>query len=153
MHFKHDPESYCRLGYSQFWRFMLTIRAEQFEALAAARLARFQDQMVKYLEAAFPEQFPASPSDGPPGPAREFVRKGLHKALAYEITIERDVSDFIRLMVFFGPEFEESGPMAWSKRFLTDDFFPGDAKMKLILQDLTEGEHTDLLPEGWNHVN
>lgn len=121
-------------------------------AFAEAALEDFEANLIAYLESAFPEKFPGA-ADTNDHPAAAFVKEGIQTAKKYQITVERDITDFVRLMVFFGKDFQNTEPMGWTKRFLEDDELPGPSRIRLIVSDLTDGEHQDLLPKDWNRGN
>ncbi len=106
---------------------MLTIRPEQFAALAAAQAASFENRMVVHLNRAFE---PKCREMGEPK-VRETIRQGVEKAASYGITVERDVCRYIDQMFEFHPGFDTD---PWAAGILTNPALkdPSDKTDKLV---------------------
>jgi hypothetical protein len=131
---------------------MLTIRKAQMDVFSLYALAQFEAQMAAYLESAFPERFLRSPElPEQDRPVMVLVRQGIERAGRYQIKSERDVARLIELMVMLGPDFDTQESMSWAKKFLQDPSLPGSAKMDFLMQQLTVGEHTGILPRRKTH--
>ena len=111
---------------------MLTIRQSQMTALRAYMRASFEEQLVDFVQRAYPAYSPGSGSASAP----ELVRDGLAKAAAYGIDNERDIAKFVGLMAEFGSEFHKNPAAPWISGILTDPAIPAEAKVSLIEQQL-----------------
>lgn len=127
---------------------MLTIRKAQVDVFRTLALGRFETQMTDYLKQEFPARFPVATGASLETPHIEtLVREGVARAARYRITAQKDVARFILLMVLIGEDFDSLESMKWTARFLQDPALPGGAKMDIIIQEITSGEHTGILSE------
>lgn len=103
----------------------MIIRNSQQNTFAADLQKEFEDKMVIHLPAAFAEEA----AGWEEGELREFVRRGIDKAFAYQITIENDVSRFIEYMFCYGEYFDQDENYEWVQPVLNSDDLTGTEKM------------------------
>jgi hypothetical protein len=103
---------------------MLVIRREQFDALAAVKLANFETRMIQHLRNVFPEWSLAL------GPEKlhDFVRHGIARASVHGFRTELDVARYLHVMQSLGETFDESTEFPWAAELLTKEI-PAAAKM------------------------
>lgn len=93
---------------------MLAIRPEQMQVFTEAAVKRFEDLMVVHLNKFFPERSKAAGETN----VREFIRYGVKRAAAHNITAKRDVSRYIDLMATFGSDFDTDEKLPWAREIL-----------------------------------
>lgn len=111
---------------------MLTIRKQQMAVMEAHMRRRFQTDLLKRLRRDLRDETSATDDDQ----LLELIENGVLRAQRYGITIERDVSLYVVLMVLYSPHFEEREDMAWARKILLKPSLNGEAKMRLIYQML-----------------
>jgi len=118
---------------------MLVIRKEQMAVLSDYMRQGFEDRMVRFLSAIFPERL-AHISDAKAREThlRELIGDGIRRAAKYGIELERDVADYLTLMVAVHRDFEDQEEMKWARSILDNQEFSGHSKMKLIVHRLPE---------------
>ena len=66
------------------------------------------------------------------------IRKGVKLAVHYGITIERDVAQFIEIMVENDPGIYEADDSDWIRTILEDPDLTGTAKVNLVAMHLSK---------------
>jgi hypothetical protein len=94
----------------------LTIRTEQLAVFAEVETKKFVDRMVIHLKKFFPEQCEVMDESQ----MGETIRYGIKRAAAYGITIKRDVSKYVDVMVVFGRDFDRDPGLPWARTILAD---------------------------------
>lgn len=107
---------------------MLTIRAEQMDALNAVMLERFTEKMMEHLLDVFPDETAAMSEEE----LRKFVDSGTTTASGYKITAEREVALFLDLILGLGHEFEKQPDNEWMLSILENEEVGQREKMDLI---------------------
>ena len=95
---------------------MISIRAEQVAALAAAARMRFIESMLPHVARYHARQFTTLGEDG----VRETVGAAVECAERHGITIERDVARFIDIWFALGPGFDVSPSFPWAAATLAE---------------------------------
>jgi hypothetical protein len=113
---------------------MLVIRKAQIEALAAHERERFEARMVERLAVRFPDEHRAL---GPEG-TRRLVGRAIDAASAHGIDDWSSLATFIELSAEFGEAFELSPDAARAAAILDDGRLPGQIKIVLLAECLTE---------------
>jgi hypothetical protein len=103
---------------------MLTITAQQADALHKDLRRRFVDRMMAHVRQYFPRQFEKL---GEPI-VREWVEAGIKRSGEYGIVSERDVCKYIDVMMVFGREFDKDPNCSWAPPILTAQ--PTDPALK-----------------------
>ena len=96
---------------------MLLIRQEQFDAFAAADLARFEAKMIEHLQRVFPDWTMAQGREK----LADFVRHGIRRANRYGFRVELDVARYLHVMQTLGRDFDESPEYPWAGNLLKSD--------------------------------
>jgi len=109
---------------------MLSIRAEQLAAFAAATRARFIDSMLPHVARYHPGQFTKLGQNG----TRETVGAAVDCAARYGITIERDVAIFIDIWLALGPDFDVSPSLPWAAATLTEQRLTPAARIDRLFE-------------------
>ncbi len=91
---------------------VFTLRDAHLEAFAAAARESFEDRMLAHVRLAFR----ARHDELGAVESRRWVRSGIERAADYGITVERDVSRFIRLMFQLGENFDRGQARAMLAR-------------------------------------
>jgi hypothetical protein len=116
---------------------MLTIRREQMEALSAYMRQSFEDRMVRHLAQSFPAPFKKlAASQANDEPVRALLREGITQAAKYGFSSERDLRQFIDLIMELGPDFETNPETAWVTGILKDHAVPSPARLDLVAQQI-----------------
>jgi hypothetical protein len=109
---------------------MLSIRAEQFAALAAATRIRFIDSMLPHVARFHPGQFTKLGQSG----TREAIGAAIDCAARYRITIERDVAIFIDLWFALGADFDASPSLPWAAATLNEQRLTPTARVGRLFE-------------------
>ena len=96
---------------------MITIRAEQIEALRAVPLQMFMQRASEHLRRHFPRQA-AQLGDSLP----EFVAHGVERARMHGLTAEQAICRYLGVMAVFGRDFDER--LDWARRLLAGSADP-----------------------------
>ena len=123
---------------------MLIIREAQMEALATAAVRRFETRVCSWLTATFPERCAELGADA----LRDLVQQGIKKAAGYGINQERDVAEFIALMVRLSPEFDALDTYAWTARLLRRAHVPAELRLERIKERLGGEERRQVHARG-----
>jgi hypothetical protein len=113
---------------------MLIIRREQMEAFRKQRVIQFEAAKLTDVAKRFPSWYQEKGSDH----ALQLIRSGVSKAISYNVTGTKDISEFIDLMIRFGADFDTLDSMAWETEALRDVDIPGNSRMELLLERLGE---------------
>ena len=105
------------------------------EAFSNQQGQRFENEMVVYLEQQFPAEFAKT---GEPW-MRELIGAGIKGAEGYGITLERDVSRYIELMLALAPDFDRSPRTPWAAPILANPRLAGWQKLDGIYERLVFG--------------
>jgi hypothetical protein len=106
----------------------MIIRESHQQVFADDLQKQFEDKMVIHLRAAFAEEAEGREEEE----LRQFIRRGIDKAFAYEITIEYDVSRFIEYMFCYGEDFDRNKNLEWVQPVLNSEKLAGTEKMDAI---------------------
>lgn len=118
---------------------MLVIRKEQMAVLSDYMRQRFEDRMVRFLIATFPERLSHIPeAKAREAHLQELIGEGIKRAAKHAIELEQDVADYLALMVAVHRYFEDQEEMKWARSILDSQEFSGHSKMKLIVHRLPE---------------
>jgi|SRR5688572_33442631 len=104
---------------------MLSIRAEQLDALRGVMLQQFEDRMALQLRRLFPDHPLAASQEA----VRAFIREGIQKTKTSGITDEADVERFLIWMMPYGLEFEEHRDLPWVAPLLSNKDLTGTEKV------------------------
>jgi hypothetical protein len=116
---------------------MLTIRRQQMQVLNRYAMQNFEDRMVRHLTYRFPTEIKAVTNGAPDeAPIRSLVRRGLQQARRYGIEAEREVGQFIELMVRAGEDFDSRPGMKWARAVLEDRSLPAGSRVELVHEQL-----------------
>ena len=91
-------------------RAMFVISGKQQAAFRASGLAELRDALAAHVRACFPARCAALGADALPG----HIEDGMRRAAAHGLTLERDISAYVELMVVFGPDFEHDSRFPWA---------------------------------------
>jgi hypothetical protein len=108
---------------------VLTIRTEQMEKFSEAAFKSFEDRMISFLAAHFPDQ------SGTLGEHRVrcLVRYGIVRSWKYGLDRERDVCQYIALMFVFGGNFDLNQDLPAMKAVLDNSCLPDPGKKMTAL--------------------
>lgn len=104
---------------------MLTIRKEQYDALAHADWMRFEDVTVAHLRAHRPDVRWLADEDF----LRGLIRKGTRAAATYSVTDEMDVKRYLEYAVEFGVGWPSSDRFSSLTQLFEGQFLSGTEKM------------------------
>lgn len=114
---------------------MLRIRPEQDKALSDYMLRSFEKRVLAHLRKCFPKKCEAMDEEK----LIELIREGIQRSRSYGIETERNVMEFIDLMVVFGRHFD------------TDKTYPQAAKI-LAEKDADSPKKIDRLYAMFNDI-
>lgn len=89
---------------------MFVISGSQQAAFRASGHAALREVLVAHVRACFPGRCAALGADALPG----HIEDGMRRAAALGLTLERDISAYVELMVVFGPDFEHDSRFPWA---------------------------------------
>jgi hypothetical protein len=95
---------------------LLAIRQEQMAAFSRAELEKFEARTLARLLQSFPKQCGTLTESQ----LRNLIQYGIRRARTYRITSERDVSQYIDLMLRFGQDFDTDPRCAWAGYILAN---------------------------------
>ena len=104
---------------------MLRIRPEQNEALSDYMLRSFEKRVLAHLRKCFPKKCEAMDKEK----LIELIREGLQRSRSYGIETERNVMEFIDLMVVFGRHFDTDKTYPEAAKILADENANGQKKI------------------------
>lgn len=110
----------------------LVLRDEQLRQLERGTRRVFRQRLVEHVERVFPDLCRELGA----GEVRRRVARGHRRAVAREISRERNVALFVDLFFGLGPEVESNAEHAWVAALLDDPALSEDGKMTLIYQRL-----------------
>ncbi len=113
---------------------LFQIRREQIEALAAASVEQFQDNIIEHLRQVWPEETGAMTDDE----LLAWVRYGVDRGAPYGIDTEFDVARFIDLMFVFDTEFDTNESLPWAAEILRDDSLDGRRRIDALMKRADE---------------
>jgi hypothetical protein len=127
-------------------RAVLIIKSSQFDALIAARVAQFEDELLGKIETVFPRETDRLGDDG----MREVVRLGMARAEAHWFSADEDVFAYVALTIMLGAWFDGDPQLPWAAELL---IAPGtsEARAKALYAhamrhlDEVAGEHNEFL--------
>ena len=108
---------------------LFQIRREQIEALAAASIEQFQDNIVDHLRHVWPDETGALADDE----LFAWVRYGVERGRPYGIETEYDVARFIDLMFLFDAEFDANESLPWAAEILRDASLDGRRRVDALM--------------------
>jgi hypothetical protein len=91
---------------------MFIISRSQQAAFRASGLAELREVLVAHVRECFPGRCAALGAEALPG----HVEDGMHRAAAHGLTLERDISAYVELMLVFGPGFEHDSRFPWASQ-------------------------------------
>lgn len=103
---------------------MLTITAQQADALHQDLRRRFVNRMVDHVRQYFPRQFTQLGEME----VRAWIEEGIKQSGEYGIVAERDVCKYIDVMMVFGRNFDKDPRYPWAPPILTAQ--PTDPALK-----------------------
>jgi hypothetical protein len=92
------------------------LRNDQVRALSEAANTRFENRMMVHVQKFFPRERSALGEDG----TRNLIREGMRQAPQYGFHNEREVCQYIDLMVVWGQDFATNERLPWARALLTD---------------------------------
>jgi hypothetical protein len=113
---------------------MLLIRQAQRISFQAATLQHFEDKMVRYVAAEYPDKYKRWREPK----TRDLVRKGIEAGRQNGITQEGALMSLIDLFLQFGVGFELSPEQGWALEILAHETLPCDAKIQIIAERFHE---------------
>jgi hypothetical protein len=125
---------------------VLIIKSSQFDALVAARVGQFEDELLGKIETVFPRETDRLDDDG----MREVVRLGMARAQVHWFSADEDVFAYVALTIMLGAWFDEDPQLPWAAEQLVA---PGasEARAKPLYAramrhlDEVAGEHNEFL--------
>ena len=90
---------------------MFVILESQQAAFRASGLAELREVLVAHVRECFPGRCAALGAAALPG----HVEDGMRRAAAHGLTLERDISAYVELMVVFGTDFEHDLRFPWAR--------------------------------------
>lgn len=122
---------------------MFQFRQEQFDGLADVPRDQFAKRLTEDLMESNPECFILSGDDE----IRNQVGRGIDKALSYGITFESNISQFVRIQLEEGQDFEDQNHCRHIKSLLTDDSVDETEKIDrlwVLIEPLTDHDSDSL---------
>src|SRR5262252_271362 len=104
---------------------MQIIRKEQMGAFSELVQKNFEDRMVVHVQECFPKRYEEL---GEPK-VRQAVRHGIEQAGLYNLHGERDVAQYIDLMVALGLDFDTSPKTPWAAPILRSSVLTAEQKL------------------------
>ena len=89
---------------------MFVIPGSQQAAFRASGLADLREVLVAHVRECFPKRCAALGADALPA----HIEDGMRRAAAHGLTLERDISAYVELMIVFGPDFEHESRFPWA---------------------------------------
>lgn len=114
--------------------FVLTIRDSQQAALAAVARKRFEQDMVTHIE----RMFPSRVRQWVGAETAAFVHRNLLRGEGHGLVTNGALSCFLELLIQFGEEFDRSPDSEQAQDILQDADLPGQIKITLLSECLTE---------------
>jgi hypothetical protein len=112
---------------------VLTIRKEQMDVFVADLLAQYKERLLRELSSAFPEHAARLGEEG----MQAFIDRGIDTARQHRITTERDVADFITLILKTTADIDATVEKNAIRNILEDQTLTGPFKLQLIHLQLT----------------
>src|SRR5579883_1155710 len=109
---------------------MFTIRTEQLDRLAQARLRDFELRMVNHAKKQYPEETAAIGDDAA---VLELIQRTIAHGRTLGIVTERDVAALIGLSVLYGEKFEETAEDPDIAATLRDLEISPKSRLELVL--------------------
>ena len=116
---------------------MFGVRAQHLEAFAAAARENFVDRMAAHLFAAFPERIAKRRDED----VRLLIVDGIAHARQYGFVTERNVAQFLRLMVLVREDFDTARGTTWAREWLGRSELRPDERMNRILSEARRRGH------------
>jgi hypothetical protein len=107
---------------------VLIIRKEQMSILREYMLKKFEDRVLKHLNARFPYEYNMLGEER----VRETIRDGIERSKDYGVINEYDVRRYLEWMIILGPEFDKDSKTAWAGEILRSKKMEGFEKMNTI---------------------
>jgi len=111
---------------------ILRIRKEQMNELIKYMSRQFKYQKLEHLKKFFPKEIKGWSE----AECYEIISEGIHQAKGYGITIERDVSKFIDLMVRYGSDFAQNPLYPKACQILSESTTIPSRKIRRLLEYL-----------------
>lgn len=121
---------------------MFVIRQEQMDALTGAVATGFEDRVVRRLYHFFPDHCRQAGD----ARVREFVRYGAHRADTYGLTSERDMVEYIDLMVVLGLDFDSGDRYLWAFDILNHPDLTPEGKLLALRKKVEAISDAESLP-------
>lgn len=90
---------------------MFVISGTQQAAFRDGGLAELREVLVAHVRECFPARCAALGAEALPA----HVEDGMRRAAAHGLTLGRDISAYVELMVAFGPDFEHDSRFPWAR--------------------------------------
>ncbi len=91
---------------------MLQLTPSQVEVLSDYIREPFESRLEAHLREYFSDACAALESEG----LRDFIRRGVDRAISHQITRRRDICKFLQLVITFGEDFDRD--LAWASDIL-----------------------------------
>lgn len=113
---------------------MFKIRQELLDALEKDRVDQFKHRLCQHLRTEYVPEVAAFNA----AQLQQFVATGVDKAALYQIDIERDIADYLVLLLRHGMDFEQQPEHRWAHAILTNPEMAGEMKLQALA---TKFEH------------
>jgi hypothetical protein len=120
----------------------MKIRSQQIVVFVATAVGRFEDRMTAHLNKCFAQECGIL-GDG----LRDMIRHGIQKAAGYGITTERDVCQYIDLMMVFGRNFDADPDLPWASSVLNYPTLNDSTIRMEHLYETAKAKHTEKTDE------
>ena len=101
---------------------MLTIRKEQMAAFSQVQLKKFEDFVLPHLHKSLRKQAEALGETK----LRETIQYGIKRAARFGITSERDVYQYLYLLLAYGRDFDTDTVLGGAGEILRGQMKPGE---------------------------
>lgn len=125
---------------------MLVIRHEQLNIFRERKVTAFVCDTCKHLRRFFPDAVAHLDEIS----LDEFVRQGIKRAATHNITKERDVANFINLMVAIQPEFDQLPAVQAIDDYLNYPGVNGSHKISKFQAMVKKGMFDNELDRSWS---
>ena len=118
---------------------MLVIRSEQIKVFSNTMLRSFEERMLTHILKCFPKKYNALGQEA----VVKLIHQGIKRAETYNIHTERNVAEFIDLMIVFGSDFDTDDAYPAAKKILKNADFSGQEKIDALyamFNDIPESE-------------
>ena len=100
----------------------MKLRQEQIEAFEPAARKNFEDRMVVHLKKYFGKRCEVVTESA----VRDMIRYGIDRAVTYDIITQRDLCNYLSLMLLLGSDFDTDPQLPWAAEILADESIKDD---------------------------